>query len=158
MALKEHPFVGATTTLQGDGVTIKYDITKPNRSDAVGKAFKIDRTTGIGALVEDGDEIDGKVLDVDDDDKFTAAYIFGGLRLPLGNGATVKRGDKVVGALGPSSAKGHIKAAPELTRPTSDFADLAAATTAVQTLVDERKGKGSVLEFDATDALVAFGP
>ena len=38
MAIKEHPFL-VTTTLQGDGVTIKYDVTKPNRSDAVGKAY-----------------------------------------------------------------------------------------------------------------------
>ena len=40
MAIKEHPFL-VTTTLQGDGVTIKYDVTKPNRSDAVGKAYTI---------------------------------------------------------------------------------------------------------------------
>ena len=106
--LKEHPFL-VTTTFQGDGDTIKYDITKPNRSDAVGKAFKIN-DDGKGELVEDGDEIDGKVISVDDDHKFTAAYMFGGLTLPLGDGETVKRGDKIVGALGASNAKGHIKA------------------------------------------------
>ena len=155
--LKEHPFVLATT-FQGDGITIKYDITKPNRSDAVGKGFMIDPITGICSLVEDGNEIDGKVIEVDDDDKFTGAYMFGGLRFPLGSGATVTRGDKLVGALGPGSAKGYVKAAGDLTRPASDFADLAAATTAVQTLVDELKGKGSVIEFDSTHALVAFGP
>ena len=60
MAIKEHPFV-VTTTLRGDGLTIKYDITKPNRSDAVGKAYKYNRTTGKAELVADGDEIDGKV-------------------------------------------------------------------------------------------------
>ena len=47
MAMKEHPFV-VTTTLKGDGTTIKYDITKPNRSDAVGKAYKYNKTTGKG--------------------------------------------------------------------------------------------------------------
>ena len=40
MAIKEHPFV-VTTTLKGDGTTIKYDVTKPNRSDAVGKAYRM---------------------------------------------------------------------------------------------------------------------
>ena len=58
--LKEHPFL-VTTTFQGDGTTIKYDITKPNRSEAVGKAFKIN-DDGKGELVDDGDEIDGKVI------------------------------------------------------------------------------------------------
>ena len=154
--LKEHPWL-VTTTFQGDGDTIKYDITKPNRSDAVGKAFKINPTTGKGELVEDGDEIDGKVIAVDDDDKFTGAYMFGGLSFPKGAGATVARGDQIVGALGPGSEKGHVKAATQTARPASDFADLAAATTAVQNLVDEQKGKGAVLEFDTTHALVAMG-
>ena len=82
--LKEHPFL-VTTTFQGDGDTIKYDITKPNRSDAVGKAFRINPTTGEGELVDDGAEIDGKVIAVDDDHKFTGAYMFGGLTLPARN-------------------------------------------------------------------------
>ena len=167
--LKEHPFL-VTTTFQGDGTTIKYDATKPNRSDAVGKAFKIN-ADGKGELVDDGDEIDGKVISVDDDHKFTAAYMFGGLTLPLGDGETVKRGDKIVGALGASNAKGHVKALPALSLP----ADLAAETgtvdldkhnairTALNSLKDEveelagLKGKGSVLESDTTHALVAMG-
>ena len=153
--LKEHPFL-VTTTFQGDGDTIKYDITKPNRSDAVGKAFKIN-ANGLGELVDDGDEIDGKVISVDDDNKFTGAYMFGGLRLPLGTGATVARGDKLVGALGAGNAKGHVKAAAAVTRPSSDFVDLAAATTTAQAIIDNEKGKGKVLEFDTTDALVAMG-
>ena len=64
MAIKEHPFV-VTTTLRGDGVTIKYDITKPNRSDAVGKAYTIN-ADGKAELAGDGDPIDGKVTHVDD--------------------------------------------------------------------------------------------
>ena len=164
--LKEHPFL-VTTTFQGDGSTIKYDITKPNRSDAVGKAFKLN-ADGKGELVADGDEIDGKVIAVDDDHKFTAAYMFGGLTLPLGTGATVVRGDKVVGALGASSAKGHIKA---VTEPTALDAVVAAdidteaekvtahnaARTQITNIVNARKGKGSVIEFDTTHALVALG-
>ena len=163
--LKEHPWL-VTTTFQGDGTTIKYDITKPNRSDAVGKAFKLN-ADGIGELVGDGDEIDGKVIAVDDDHKFTAAYMFGGLTLPLGTGATVARGDKVVGALGTGSAKGHIKA---LTEPTAleaieaddinttakEVAVHNAAYTQITNIVNARKGKGSVLQFDTTHALVAL--
>lgn len=174
--LKEHPFL-VTTTFQGDGSTIKYDITKPNRSDAVGKAFKLN-DDGQGELVEDGDEIDGKVISVDDDHKFTGAYLFGGLRLPLGENATVTRGDKVVGALGANKAKGHVKAVSAPAALPADLADLAAAdidtdsekltaynaartqinsvSATVSALVDAAKGKGSVLESDTTHALVAM--
>ena len=164
--LKEHPFL-VTTTFQGDGDTIKYDATKPNRSEAVGKAFKIN-ADGKGELVADGDEIDGKVIAVDDDHKFTGAYMFGGLQLPLGNNATVARGDKLVGALGASNAKGHVKA---VTEPTALDALVAAdidtdgekltahnaARTQISNIVNARKGKGSVIEFDTTHALVALG-
>ena len=164
--LKEHPFL-VTTTFQGDGDTIKYDATKPNRSEAVGKAFKIN-ADGKGELVADGDEIDGKVISVDDDHKFTGAYMFGGLQLPLGNNATVARGDKLVGALGASNAKGHVKA---VTEPTALDALVAAdidtdgekltaynaARTQISNIVNARKGKGSVIEFDTTHALVALG-
>ena len=146
--LKEHPWL-VTTTFQGDGTTIKYDITKPNRSDAVGKAFKIN-ANGQGELVGDGEEIDGKVIAVDDDDKFTAAYMFGGLTLPLGNSATVARGDKVVGALGAGSAKGHVKGAPAV-----NAGETTTETLASQ-VVNARKGAGKVLESDTTHALVAM--
>ena len=169
MAIKEHPFL-VTTTLRGDGVTIQYDITKPNRSDAVGKAYKYNKTTGKAELVADGDEIDGKVTHVDDKHNITAAYMFGGLRLPLGDGETVAKGDRLVGALGPSSAKGYVKTVPALSLP-SDLEDVSAAATqaehnAVRTAVNSLKaevatlsglkGKGSVIDFDTTDALVSF--
>ena len=166
MAMKEHPFV-VTTTLKGDGTTIKYDITKPNRSDAVGKAYKYNKTTGKAELVADGEEIDGKVLHVDDKHNITGAYMFGGLRLPLGNSATVAKSDKLVGALGPDSAKGYVKAASsaaalealEATDIDDDAKKLAAynaARTQISNLVDATQGKGSVVDFDATDALAAF--
>ena len=168
MAIKEHPFL-ATTTLKGDGVTIKYDATKPNRSDAVGKAYTIN-ADGKAELAGDGDQIDGKVNHVDDANNITAAYMFGGLRLPLGDGETVAKGDKLVGALGPSSAKGYVKAVPELSLP-SDLEDVAATATqaehnAVRTAINSLKaevatlsglkGKGAVINFDTTDALVSF--
>ena len=153
MAMKEHPFV-VTTTFQGDGETIKYDVTKPGRSDAVGKAFKLN-ADGKGELVEEGEAFDGKVLEVDDDHKFTGAYMFGGLLLPIGEGATVARGDKLVGALGPDSAKGYVKGATAITRPADD-ANAGAVRTAVQTIADNENGKGQVLKVDSTHALASF--
>ena len=45
-----------------------------------------------------------------DDTQITAAYLFGGLRVPLASGELVKRGDKLVAGLGPSNAKGYVKA------------------------------------------------
>ena len=175
--LKEHPFL-VTTTFQGDGDTIKYDATKPNRSEAVGKAFKIN-ADGKGELVADGDEIDGKVISVDDDHKFTGAYMFGGLRLPLGENETVARGDKLVGALGANRAKGHVKAVSDPAALPSDLADLVAAdidtdaekltvhnaartqinsvSATVSALLAAAKSRGSVIESDTTHALVALG-
>ena len=174
--LKEHPFL-VTTTFQGDGDTIKYDATKPNRSDAVGKAFKIN-ADGKGELVVDGDEIDGKVISVDDDHKFTGAYMFGGLNLPLGENQTVARGDKLVGALGANKAKGHVKAISAPAALPSDLAELEATdidtdaekltvhnaartqinsvSATVSALVAAAKGKGSVINSDTTHALVAM--
>ena len=165
MAMKEHPFL-VTTTFQGDGVTIKYDITKPGRSDAVGKAYKFN-ADGKGELVGDGEAFDGKVIEVESDHKFTGAYMFGGLRLPIGESATVARGDKLVGALGPESAKGYVKAvtdpsalaALEATDINDDAKKLAAynaARTEITNLVGATEGAGQVIEFDATDALVVF--
>ena len=165
MAIKEHPFV-VTTTLKGDGVTIKYDVTKPNRSDAVGKAYRMN-ADGKAELVGDGEEFDGKVTHVDDKHNITGAYMFGGLRLPLGESATVAKGDKLVGALGPNSAKGYVKAASsaaalealEATDIDDDAKKLAAynaARTQISNLVDATQGKGSVIDFDSTHALVAF--
>ena len=165
MAMKEHPFV-VTTTFQGDGDTIKYDITKSGRSNAIGKAFKIN-ADGKGELVDDGDAIDGKVLDIDDDHKFTAAYMFGGLRLPIGDSETVARGDKLLGALGPDSAKGYVKAvaAPsslealvstDIDDDAKKLAAYNAARAEISDLVDATDGAGKVLEVDATHALVAF--
>ena len=174
MAMKEHPFL-VTTTFQGDGVTIKYDITKPGRSDAVGKAYKFN-ADGKGELVGDGEAFDGKVIEVESDHKFTAAYMFGGLRFPIGESATVVRGEKLVGALGPSSAKGYVKgvsdpmALPEdlavvAGGDLSDAAAQAVAINAGRTQINSvsgtvanliSSGKGSVVEFDATHALVTF--
>ena len=69
--------------------------------------------------------------------------------------------------LGPGSAKGYVKAASsadalealEATDIDDDAKKLAAynaARTQISNLVDATQGKGSVVDFDATDALVAF--
>ena len=146
--MKENSFFEAST-FQGDGTTIKYDATKPNRSDAVGKAYKRN-SDGTHSLVEDGDEVAGIVCEVGINNNFTGAYLFGGLLFLIGHNQTVARGDKIVGALGPSSAKGYIKTA-TLVQSTDDT--IAKVRTA---LIEERKGRGTVLEFDTTKALVAF--
>ena len=167
MSMKEHPFL-ATTSFKHDKSTITYDITKPNRSTAVGKVYRINED-GVAELPPDGEAFDGVITAVDDT-QITGAYLFAGLRVPLASNATVKRGDKLVAGLGPSSAKGYVKTVPELRLP-EDLAEVAAAPTqadhnAVRTAVNSvkseveklsgLKGKGSVLEFDTTHALIAF--
>ena len=164
MALKEHPFL-ATTSFKHDKKTITYDPTAPNRSTAVGKVYKLN-DDGVAELPADGEEFGGVIIAVDAT-QITAAYLFGGLRVPLASGATVKRGDKLVAGLGPSNAKGYVKAVafPE------DLAVLAAtdidtdaekltvhndARTQINEVVAALKGKGSVLEFDTTHALITL--
>ena len=175
MALKEHPFV-VTTSIPHDKSTIKYDITKKNRSTAVGRVYKIN-DDGKAELPADGEEFDGVIIAVDDT-QITAAYLFGGLRVPLASNETVKRGDKLVAGLGPSNAKGYVKAVSAPADLPTDLADLAgtdidddtkklsaynaartqinSVSATVDDLADIVKGKGSVLEFDTTHALMAF--
>ncbi len=175
MALKEHPFV-VTTSIPHDKSTIKYDITKKNRSTAVGRVYRIN-DDGQAELPADGEEFDGVIIAVDDT-QITAAYLFGGLRVPIASNKTVKRGDKLVAGLGPSNAKGYVKAVSAPAGLPTDLANLEAAdidteaekltvhnaartqinsvSATVGDLVDIVKGKGSVLEFDTTHALMAF--
>ena len=175
MALKEHPFL-ATTSFKHDKSTIKYDITKPNRSTAVGKVYKIN-DDGVAELPADGEAFDGVIIAVDAT-QITGAYLFGGLRVPIASNETVKRGDKLVAGLGPSNAKGYVKAVsapPDLPANLSDVAagdvgsaaDIATAENAGRTqinsvsatvaaLVAALKGSGSVLEFDTTHALITM--
>ena len=165
--LKEHPFL-ITTSFKHDKKTITYDPTAPNRSTAVGKVYKLN-DDGVAELPADGEAFDGVITHVDDT-QITGAYMFGGLRVPIANGATVARGDKLVAGLGPSNAKGYVKALPELSLP-EDLAEVAAAPTqadhnAVRTAVNSvkgevaelsgLKGKGSVVDVNATHALLAF--
>ena len=175
MALKEHPFL-ATTSFKHDKSTITYDITKPNRSTAVGKVYRINED-GVAELPPDGEAFDGVITAVDDT-QITGAYLFAGLRVPLASNETVKRGDKLVAGLGPSSAKGYVKAVSAPAALPADLADIAGAdvgnaaniatadnaeraqinsvSATVEDLIDALKGKGSVLAFDTTHALITL--
>lgn len=183
MALKEHPFL-VTTSYKHDKSTITYDTTKPNRSTAVGKVFKLN-DDGIAELPADGEEFDGVITHVDST-QITGAYMFGGLRVPLakesdGTVVDVARGDKLVAGVDASNsdAKGYVKAVSEPAALPTDLAALAAETeidddakrlatqNAVRTqvngvsetvgdIVDAAKGKGSVIDVDTTHALLAF--
>ena len=152
--LKEHPWM-VTTTFKHDKTTITYDITKPNRSDAVGKVFKLN-ASGVAVLPDDGDAFDGVITYVDADE-ITAAYLCGGLRVPIASGATVVRGQRLVAGLGPSSAKGYVKPGP------ADLTDIGAAPTQAQhnavrqALNGVKDLRGRVIDFDTTHALVALG-
>lgn len=159
--MKENTFF-ETITLQGDGETIKYDITKPNRSDAVGKAYKRN-TDGTYSLVGDDEKIDGIVLEVESDHKFTGAYLFGGLFFPIGDGETVARDQGIIGALGTGGAKGYVKGSsyPALSDLAAadidtDAEKLAAYNAARRAITALSRNRGEVLDFDTTKALVAF--
>lgn len=164
MALKEHPHV-VTTSIRHDKKTIKYDITAKHRSTAVGKVYKIN-AEGRAELPADGEAFDGVIIAVDET-QITGAYLFGGLRVPLASSATVKRGDKLVAGLGPSSAKGYVKAvalptdlaalvAADIDTDAEKLTAYNAARTQINNVAAALKGKGSVLEFDTTHALITM--
>ena len=164
MALKEHPHV-VTTSIPHDKKTIKYDITAENRSTAVGKVYKIN-DDGKAELPADGEAFDGVIIAVDDT-QITAAYLFGGLRVPLASNETVKRGDKLVAGLGPSNAKGYVKAvafpsdltelvAADIDTDAEKLTEHNAVRTQINEIVAALNGKGAVLEFDTTHALITL--
>lgn len=92
-----------------DGSTIVYDSTAPNGSADVGKAVTLTGNDIVG-LATDGSAIVGKLIIVESDG-FCSVQVRGNLTLPGGDGATLTRGLAIVGDLGPSSAKGYIRAA-----------------------------------------------
>lgn len=98
-------------TLYADGVTIVYDATQPGgvAAASLGKAVTI---SGVktGALAADGDAIAGKLIGVEPDGKLVLQYT-GFMDFIGGNGATLTHGTAIVGALGPSNAKGYVRSA-----------------------------------------------
>jgi hypothetical protein len=92
-----------------DNATITFDATKTNGSAGVGLAVTIvPGTVDAVALAADGDRILGKLLKVESDG-FCTVQDSGFMSLPAGASATVTPGQRIVGALGPSSAKGYIR-------------------------------------------------
>ena len=94
-------------TYEIDNSTITYDATKANGSSQVGLAVTIDSSEKL-ALVGDGEGVEGKLITVEADGKATV-QTKGYLTLPGGSGATLTNMKKIVGDLGPSSAKGYIR-------------------------------------------------
>ncbi len=100
---------GQYRTYKIDNSTITYDASKAGGSAQVGLAvtFSADDTV---ALCADGDAVIGKIILVESDNKANI-MTQGTMTLPGGASATLTRGAKIVGALGASSAKGHIRSA-----------------------------------------------
>lgn len=122
-------------TFSIDNSTITYDATKVGgaATTMIGKAVT-ESAAGVVALAADGEFVKGKLILVEPDGKCTVqtrGYCqFGG-----GNGASLTRGKKVVGALNGSSEKGYIRevatgTAAELGRQVGQIID-ASDTTAV---------------------------
>jgi hypothetical protein len=128
-------------TYKSDNSTILYDRTKISGSAQVGLAVSLSGDDTV-QLASDGEAIEGKLLEVFPDNTCTVQTA-GYPRLPAGASAAVNIGRKIVGALGPSNAKGYVRAA-------------AAATGAhVQgTLQDALNGRGAIINNDDTTKLV----
>lgn len=105
----------AYVTFKSDGVTIVYDATQPRGAAAA----TLDKAVSLSAdstaqLAADGDAILGKLMLVEPDGMVTV-QVKDFVKLPGGNGATLTRGNKVVGALGAGAARGYIRDAASAT-------------------------------------------
>ncbi len=87
--------------------SIVYDSTKSGGSASAGLAVTINGNGQVG-LVADAEGIHGKLLSVEDDG-FCSVAVNGVVDLPAGNAVTVTAKSRIVGALGPASAKGYIR-------------------------------------------------
>ena len=96
-------------TYKCDGVTIVYDGTKARGAATamLDKAVSLS-ADGTVQLAADGEAIVGK-LELVESDSFCSVRTGGYTKLPGGDGATLTRGTKIVGALGVSSARGYIR-------------------------------------------------
>ncbi len=123
-------------TMKIDGVTIVYDATKARG----GAAAMLDKAVSLSAddtvqLASDGEAVFGKLIQVESDG-FATVQRWGMATLPAGASATVTRGNRVVGALGASSAKGYIRdaaaaTAAELVRARGNIVNIADTTAVV---------------------------
>lgn len=129
-------------TFKIDNSTITYDATKANgaATTMIGKAvtFSADDTV---ALAADGDAVVGKLISVTADNK-CSVRTKGYVTLPGGNGATLTRGKKIVGALNASSEKGYIR----------DVV-VAAGTYAAAEANEAQKARGMIINVGTTTAV-----
>ncbi len=100
---------GVYRTYKIDDSTITYDGTKAGGSAQVGLAVTFSAADTV-ALCADADEVVGKLILVEADDKCTV-QTEGTMTLPGGDSATLTLGTKIVGDLGAASAKGYIRSA-----------------------------------------------
>lgn len=100
------------TTFKYDG-TITFDRLLPGASAMKGKAVTMTGNGQVG-LTQDGDEVKGQLVTVDSDG-FCTVQEEGYCKLPAGVSAALTIGAKIVGALGPGSARGYIRAVPAAT-------------------------------------------
>ena len=96
-----------TETFLIDNSTITYSATVANGSASVGLAVTFSAADTV-ALAADGNAIVGKLIKVESDNK-AVVQTGGYVTLPGGNGASLTRGKKIVGALNASSAAGYIR-------------------------------------------------
>ena len=102
--------IGAVyATFKIDANTITYDATQSNGSAAVGFACNLSADSTV-QLVSDAALVLGKVIRVGADG-FATVQVAGGMTLPAGSSVTLHIQLKVVGCLGPTSAKGYIREA-----------------------------------------------
>jgi hypothetical protein len=100
--------IGAViATFKIDNSTIVYSATQNGGSAAVGLAVTESAADTI-KLTEDGEGVLGKLLAVESDNIATV-QIGGAMKLPGGNGASLTRMKKIVGALGAGNARGYIR-------------------------------------------------
>lgn len=91
-----------------DNSTITYDRTQPGGSAQVGFAVTMSSADKTVQLVGDGEAVVGKLISVEKDG-VANIQIAGYMELPGGVSAALTLGKKIVGDLGPSSAKGYIQ-------------------------------------------------
>lgn len=90
-----------------DNSTITYSATVAGGSASVGLAVTFSAADTV-KLAADGNAVVGKLIKVEADNK-AVVQTGGYLTLPGGNGASLTRGKKIVGALNASSASGYIR-------------------------------------------------
>ena len=98
----------AFDTFKHDGTIIFDDTAAQGNSDQVGLAVTFATADDTVSLAGNGEAVAGKLVLVKSDGKCTV-QIGGYMYLPRATGATLTRGKKIVGGLGPASAEGYIR-------------------------------------------------